>query len=78
MLKKTFLLLASLAMTFAVQAQDLLGAWSGKLDLRTAKLSLVFHFSKDDSGKLKCVMDSPDLSWTAPTKGPTAFLLRLR
>lgn len=47
-------------MAFAVQAQDFLGAWSGKLDLRTAKLSLVFHFSKDDSGKLKCVMDSPD------------------
>ena len=60
MLKKTFLLLVGLAMTFAVQAQDFLGAWSGKLDLRTAKLSLVFYFSKDDSGKLKCVMDSPD------------------
>ena len=38
MLKKTFLLLAGLAMTFAVQAQDFLGAWSGKLDLGAAKL----------------------------------------
>ena len=60
MLKKTFLLLAGLAMTFAVQAQDFLGAWSGKLDLGVAKLTLVFHFSKDDAGKLKCAMDSPD------------------
>lgn len=60
MLKKTFLLLASLAMTFAIQAQDILGAWSGKLDLGAAKLTLVFHFSKDDAGKLKCAMDSPD------------------
>lgn len=60
MLRKTFLLLAGLAMTIAVQAQDILGAWSGKLDLGTAKLTLVFHFSKDDAGKLKCVMDSPD------------------
>ena len=60
MLKKTFLLLAGLAMTFAVQAQDFLGAWSGKLDLGAAKLTLVFHFSKDDAGKLKCAMDSPD------------------
>lgn len=60
MLKKTFLLLVGLAMTFAVQAQDFLGAWSGKLDLGAAKLTLVFHFSKDDAGKLKCAMDSPD------------------
>lgn len=60
MLKKTFLLLASLAMTFAIQAQDFLGAWSGKLDLGAAKLTLVFHFSKDEAGKLKCAMDSPD------------------
>lgn len=60
MLKKTFLLLAGLAMTFAVQAQDFLGAWSGKLDLGVAKLTLVFHFSKDEAGKLRCAMDSPD------------------
>ena len=60
MLKKTFLLLAGLMMAFAAQAQDFLGAWSGKLDLGVAKLTLVFHFSKDDAGKLKCAMDSPD------------------
>ena len=60
MLKKTFLLLAALVMALAAQAQDFLGAWSGKLDLRVAKLTLVFHFSKDEAGKLKCAMDSPD------------------
>lgn len=47
-------------MAFAAQAQDILGTWSGKLDLGAAKLTLVFHFSKDDAGKLKCSMDSPD------------------
>ena len=37
------------------RAQGISGPWSGKLDLGTMKLEIVFHFDGD-----KCTMDSPD------------------
>ena len=63
--RNIFVMLFAL-LTFAVaQAQvantttALLGAWTGKLDLGTAKLTLVFHFEQKD-GFVACTMDSPD------------------
>ena len=40
---------------------DLLGSWTGKLDLGVAKLTLVFHLKQAD-GHVKVTMDSPDQS----------------
>ena len=64
--KKNVFVILFVLLTFAVaQAQvansttALLGAWTGKLDLGTAKLTLVFHFEQKD-GFVVCTMDSPD------------------
>ena len=66
MKQKNILLMLFVLLTFAVaQGQvanttnALLGAWSGKLDLGAAKLTLVFHFEQKD-GFVACTMDSPD------------------
>ena len=40
---------------------ELLGSWSGKLDLGVASLTLVFHLEQAD-GYVKVTMDSPDQS----------------
>lgn len=63
--RNIFVMLFAL-LTFAVaQAQvantttALLGGWTGKLDLGTAKLTLVLHFEQKD-GFVACTMDSPD------------------
>jgi uncharacterized protein len=50
-------------LTFSINAQqvDLTGIWSGKLSLpNTMKLTIVFNFQKDTSGKYTATMDSPD------------------
>lgn len=63
--KNVFVILFALLTFAAAQAQvantttALLGAWTGKLDLGTAKLTLVFHFEQKD-GFVACTMDSPD------------------
>ena len=40
---------------------DLIGSWTGKLDLGVAKLTLVFHLKQAD-GHVNVTMDSPDQS----------------
>lgn len=64
-MNKTILSLAlAVASIFTATAQvDLLGSWSGKLDLGVAKLTLVFHLEQVD-GYVKVTMDSPDQSAT--------------
>jgi len=63
--KNIFVILFALLAFAVAQAQvansttALLGAWSGKLDLGTAKLTLVLHFEQKD-GFVACTMDSPD------------------
>ena len=63
--KNVFVILFALLAFAVAQAQvansttALLGAWTGKLDLGTAKLTLVFHFEQKD-GFVACTMDSPD------------------
>lgn len=62
-MKKTILfLILAIASTLTATAQaDLLGSWTGKLDLGVAKLTLVFHLKQAD-GHVKVTMDSPDQS----------------
>jgi hypothetical protein len=46
----------------ALKAQDdLIGSWTGKLDLGVAELTLVFHLKQAD-GQVNVTMDSPDQS----------------
>ena len=62
-MKKIILsLILAVANALAATAQaDLLGSWTGKLDLGVAKLTLVFHLKQAD-GRVKVTMDSPDQS----------------
>ena len=56
-----FLILAVANALAATAQTDLLGSWTGKLDLGVAKLTLVFHLKQAD-GRVKVTMDSPDQS----------------
>ena len=62
-MKKSLLtIILALASTLTATAQaDLIGSWTGKLDLGVAKLTLVFHLKQAD-GRVKVTMDSPDQS----------------
>ena len=62
-MKKILLtIILAIASTLTATAQaDLLGSWTGKLDLGVAKLTLVFHLKQAD-GRVKVTMDSPDQS----------------
>ena len=62
-MKKIILsLILAVANALAATAQaDLLGSWTGKLDLGVTKLTLVFHLKQAD-GRVKVTMDSPDQS----------------
>ena len=52
----------AVATTLTATAQaDLLGSWTGKLDLGVTKLTLVFHLKQTD-GRVRVTMDSPDQS----------------
>lgn len=57
------LLLAFVYMSVGAQVHnrvpELIGSWSGKLDLGSMALTLVFHFEQAD-GYVVCTMDSPD------------------
>ena len=61
-MKQTILtiILAVAALTAEAQV-DLIGSWTGKLDLGVAKLTLVFHLKQAD-GRVNVTMDSPDQS----------------
>lgn len=54
-----FFLLCTIV-TVATYAQDIEGSWTGKLEIGTTKLNLVFHFNKTADGTLACSFDSPD------------------
>lgn len=41
-------------------SQDIIGVWSGSVEAGMGQFELVFHFSKDDQGKLVCTLDSPE------------------
>ena len=57
------LLVALVAMTGRAQIQsptDLLGSWTGKLNVGAMSLTLVLHLEQQDDGNVKVTMDSPD------------------
>lgn len=60
--KSSVAFIAALMASLAVQAQNISGTWSGKLDLQSIRLTIVFHFDKDSLGRDVCFMDSPDQS----------------
>jgi len=57
--KRLFPLLVVLALISTAGAQELTGSWQGALEVMGAKLRLVFHFEKSDSG-WTALLDSPD------------------
>ena len=61
-MKQTILTIIFAVATLTAEAQvDLIGSWTGKLDLGVAKLTLVFHLKQAD-GRVNVTMDSPDQS----------------
>ena len=49
------------AVSLSASAQGINGSWKGSLELNAAmKLTLVFHFNADASGRKSCTFDSPD------------------
>ncbi len=57
------LMVALVAMTGRAQtesATDLLGSWTGKLNVGAMSLTLVLHLEQQDDGNVKVTMDSPD------------------
>ena len=57
------LLVVLVAMTGRAQtesATDLLGSWTGKLNVGAMSLTLVLHLEQQDDGNVKVTMDSPD------------------
>ena len=54
-----YLVSAVLAMSSSADGHALDGAWRGDLSVNSAKLPLVFHFTTDDNGSVRCTLDSP-------------------
>jgi len=54
------LLLAGLALSSSLSAQDISGTWHGKLSLPTGSLTIVFHISQTEQGGYVTTLDSPD------------------
>lgn len=57
---KNILLLLCLIIATIANAQSIEGSWTGKLDLGSMSLNLVFNFTKGADGNMACTMDSPD------------------
>lgn len=58
--KRAMLALITLLTATVMNAQEITGSWTGRLDVGTVQLNLVFNISKNESGSLECTMDSPD------------------
>ena len=63
MKKQTIItILLAFVVSLTAKAQvDLIGSWSGKMELGTAKLTIVLHLKQED-GHINVTMDSPDQS----------------
>ncbi len=59
-MKKSFLLFLFLVFAISINSQTLIGSWTGKLELGTVQLNLVFNISTNEQGELSCTLDSPD------------------
>ena len=50
-------------LSLPIFAQSLFfGSWSGTIEAGATKLTIVFNLSEDESGTIKCTLDSPDQS----------------
>lgn len=58
-MKRIILSITCLVFAMLIHAQDITGAWNGKLSVQGMKLRIVFHVSKTDAG-YSATMDSPD------------------
>lgn len=50
----------AVCVSLSAWSQDILGVWSGNVEAGMGQFELIFHFSKDDQGKLTCTLDSPE------------------
>lgn len=58
-MRKITLCFICICFSFVLMAQEITGLWAGKISIQNAKLSIVFHIEKTDSG-YDTKMDSPD------------------
>jgi pimeloyl-ACP methyl ester carboxylesterase len=61
-MKKSFLLLLLPFLSTALPAQKIMGNWEGNIEINGNKLTIVFHFTKNDAGKIDGKWDSPKQS----------------
>ena len=61
-MKKSFLLLLLPFLSTALPAQKIMGNWEGNIEINGNKLPIVFHFTKNDAGKIDGKWDSPKQS----------------
>lgn len=67
------LLLAGLALSSSLSAQDISGAWHGKLSLPTGSLTIVFHISQTEQDVYVTTLDSPDQGANGTKTQTTSF-----
>jgi uncharacterized protein len=58
-MKKSFLLLLLSFLSTALPAQKIIGNWEGNIEINGNKLPIVFHFTKNNEGKIEGKWDSP-------------------
>lgn len=56
---KASLFLLLMFFSFSLSAQDIIGNWTGNIDINGVQLPIVFHFTKDNSGNIDGKWDSP-------------------
>lgn len=59
-MKKVYGFSTLIFLSLAAFCQPITGNWEGKLSAQGTEIPLVFHISKDSSGKLSATFDSPD------------------
>lgn len=59
-MKKYYFILLTILFGFHLNAQEIVGQWSGVLQLPGTDLHVVFHVAKNDQGGYTSTMDSPD------------------
>lgn len=60
LIKRAIPTLITLLTATVMNAQEITGSWTGRLDVGTVQLNLVFNISRNERGSLECTMDSPD------------------
>ena len=71
-MKKMYCFNALIFLSLAAFCQPITGNWEGKLTAQGTEIPLVFHISKDSTGKLSATFDSPDQkAFNLPCSGVT-------